>query len=179
MTPKDLQRPGLIFIPWSAGGNRHERFVRKQMVPVEPAGPATPAKAGIQGRTFCIALPPLHRWERNEVRVTSSPDTSHGREQKGRLVALGLVPSKGHPAGRQDSAENTRRSPPVPAESLPQCYHYETNVRSIPPPDVGPARSAALCGNREDLAGLRRFPQDRLYKRKNAKQKLRRHAAGY
>ena len=120
MTPEDLQRPGLIFISWSAGGNRHERFVRKQMVPVAPAGPVAPAKAGIQGRTVCIALPPTHRWERIEVRVKRSPDTSHSREQKGRLVALGLVPSKGHPAGRQDSAENTRRSPAVPAESLPQ-----------------------------------------------------------
>ena len=120
MTPKDLQRLGLIFIPWSAGGNRHERFVRKQMVPVAPAGPVAPAKAGIQGRTVCIALPPTHRWERIEVRVKRSPDTSHSRERKGRPVALGLVPSKNHPAGRQNSAGNTRRSPAVPAESLPQ-----------------------------------------------------------
>ena len=111
--------------------------------------------------------------------VKRSPATSHSREQKGRLVALGVVPSKNHPAGRQTSAENTRRSPAVPAESLPQCYHYETKVRSIPPPDVGPARGAALCGNREDLGGLGRLPQDRFYKRKNTKQKLRRHAAGY
>ncbi len=167
-----------LFIPWYAGTSRHERFVRKQMVPVSPAGPFTPAQAGIQGRTVCIALPPIHRRERIEVRVKRSPDTSHSREQKGRLVALGVVPSKNHPAGRQTSAENTRRSPAVPAESLPQCYNYETNVRSIPPPDVGPARGAALCGNREGLGVLGRLPQDRFYKRKNAKQKLRRHAAG-
>ena len=109
-----------LFIPWYAGTSRHERFVRKQMVPVTPAGPVAPAQAGIQGRTVCIALPPIHRGERIEVRVKRSPDTSHSREQKGRLVALGVVPSKNHPAGRQTSAENTRRSPAVPAESLPQ-----------------------------------------------------------
>ena len=144
-----------LFIPWCAGDSRHGRLVGKHVLDSDPGWIPAPAD------------------DTNHRHPTT---TTQGRK---RNVALGVVPSKNHPAGRQTSAENTRRSPAVPAESLPQCYHYETNVRSIPPPDVGPARGAALCGNREDLGGIGRLPQDRLYKRKNAKQKLRRHAAGY
>ena len=35
-TPKHLQRPGLIFIPWCAGASRHERLVRKHVPDSDP-----------------------------------------------------------------------------------------------------------------------------------------------
>ena len=85
-----------LFIPWCAGDSRHGRLVGKHVLDSDPGWIPAPAD------------------DTNHRHPTT---TTQGRK---RNVALGLVPSKNHPAGRQTSAENTRRSPVVPAESLPQ-----------------------------------------------------------
>ena len=136
MTPKDLQRPGLIFIPWCAGTSRHERQVGKHVPDSDPG-------CALQS----TSMPVLHR--RN---VPNCRPMAVGGMRK---CSAGACPPLGSGWGVKESAVPIRCTKPQLRLFIPWCAgtsrHERQERKRVPDSDLGqiPARThdTRNCGS--------------------------------
>ena len=137
-TPKHLQRPGLIFIPWCAGASRHERLVRKHIPDCDPG-------CALQS----TSMPALHR--RNVPNCRPMVD---GGMRKCSAVEdfarRGACPPQGSGWGVAKSTVPIRRTKPQFRLFIPWCpgtsRHGRLARKHVPYPDTGSAAPVKPAG---------------------------------
>ena len=101
-TPKHLQRPGLIFIPWCAGNSRRGRLVRKHVPDSDPG-------CALQ----LTSMPALHR----RILPNCRPMADGGM----RKCSAGACPPLGSEWGVAESAVPIRCTKPLLPLFIPWC----------------------------------------------------------